>query len=129
MATPLVRRLDNNHDISFGNGLADYIGGAASTAQRVRCYFLGIAGEWFLDTGRFLPWFQPEGSAVRPIMGGRRDLAYAEATIKAGFLSIVGVASIEAFSLSFDGRTRKLTVSATLTTDDGDVVNIVQVGP
>lgn len=129
MATPLVRRLDANHDITFGRGLADYAGGAESTAQRVRCFFLTWFGEWFLDTTRGIPWALPAGSTVRPIMGVTKDLGYAEAVLKAGFLSIAGVASIVTFSMTFAGSTRRLTVRASLTDDDGDVFNIVLVGP
>lgn len=129
MATPTVRRLDKNHDMTFGRGFSNIATKAESTAQRVRCFLLLVLGEWFLDTGRGIPWFQAHGSAVRPIVGGPRDLAYAEAVIKAGILGIAGVASVATFSMAFDGTTRKLTAKATCIDDDGDIFNIVAVGP
>lgn len=129
MATPLVRRLDLAHDMTFGRGKANYAGGAEGAAQRLRCRLLLIRGEWFLNLDAGVPWWQPEDSSVQPIMGGARNLQYAEAIIKAAILETDGIASIESFRMTFDGRTRRLKVAARGTTDDGDVFNIVQVGP
>lgn len=129
MATLRVRRLDTAHDMTFGRGFANYSATAESTAQRLRCNMLTVQGEWFLDTDIGVPWWQPEGNGVQPIMGGIRNLQYAEAVIKAAILATEGIATIEAFSMSFVGKTRKLSINVRVTTDDGDVVNIVQVGP
>jgi hypothetical protein len=129
MATARVRRLNKAHDMTFGRGMADYAGGAEAAAQRLRCRLLTILGEWFLDTSAGVPWWQPEGSATQPIMGGPKNLQYAEAVIKAQILGTDGIATIEAFSMVFNGTTRKLTVACTGTTVDGDVFNISEVGP
>ena len=127
--TAIVRRLDSAHDMTFGAGLRNYATGAEGTAQRVRCRLLTNVGEWFLDTSVYVPWWQLEGSDVQPIMGGPKNLQYAEAQLKAVILATDGVASIVAFSMTFEGATRKLKVAVTGTTVDGDVFNIVEVGP
>lgn len=129
MATPIVRALDANHDMAFGRGAANFLSGSASTEQRLRCYLLLILGEYFLDTSRGIPWFQPEGSATRPIMGGPRDLSYVETVIKSGVLQVAGIASIQAFSMSFNGSTRRLLISISVTDDDGNPIAIADLGP
>ncbi len=126
MATPRVRRNDANHDRMFGRGTANYASGSESTAQRVECFLEGICGEWFLDTARFLPWFaHPEApDNTIPIMGVPRNVAYAEATVKAGILGVDGVTSIESFSMSFDSTTRKLSMATTVKDRDGNIETI-----
>lgn len=126
MATKTVRRLDANHDIQFGRGFQDIATTAEATAQRVTCRLLLIKGEWFLDADSGVPWWQPSDSLVQPIMGRRKDLAYAESWIKKTVLETDGVASITSFFMSFDGATRSLTVSLKGTTVDGDIFSISQ---
>jgi hypothetical protein len=129
MGTMQVRRLDANHDMTFGSGRRNIASTGEGTAQRIRCRLLAILGEWFLDTSTGVPWWQPEGNGIQPIMGGPRNLQYAEAVLKAIILQTDGVDTLDAFSMSFDGTLRKLKVSATGTTVDGDAFNIVEVGP
>jgi hypothetical protein len=127
--TPIVRALDANHDYTFGRNAADYLTLTASTEQRVRCFLLLILGEFFLNTGRGIPWFQTEAGGAQPIMGGPKDLAYTESVLKAGILQIVGVATIVSFSMKFTPATRKLTVSVTVTDDDDQPIVIKDLGP
>lgn len=124
--TLIVRRLDRNHDMTFGSGRRNLASGAESAAQRLVCRLLTIRGEWFLDTDAGVPWWQPSTSAVRPIMGAPRDLQYSEAVIKAAILETDGIASLDGFSMVFNGSTRRLLVTATGTSVDGDVWNIYQ---
>lgn len=129
MATLRVRRLDKNHDMTWGKGSANYATTAESTAQRLVSGIREILGEWFLDTGAGVPWWQPEDSDVQPILGGRRDPSYAEAVLKTKILSIDGIDSISAFSLSIESATRKMSVQVTIVTVDGDTFNIKVVSP
>jgi hypothetical protein len=128
MSAP-VRRLDASWDFTFGRGRENYIDGQEAIAQRIKSRLLLILGEWFLDTGAGVPWFQPEDSSVRPIMGGPRDLSYAEAVLKAQILGTDGVRSLESFEMSFDPRTRMLLIDAVVTTDDGDALTVSLEGP
>lgn len=129
MATLRVRLLDAARDMTFGKGRSNYIGTAAATGQRLQCEIQLILGEWFLDTTAGVPWWQPGDSDVQPIMGKQRNLSYAEGVLKAKILSIDGIASIEAFATSFNSSTRKLSVSCTVTTVDGDTFNIKAINP
>jgi hypothetical protein len=129
MATLRVRRLDANHDMTFGGGKNNYAATGEATGQRLRTRLLLILGEWFLDTTAGVPWLQPPDSDTRPIMGGPRDLQYSEGVLKAAILGTDGVATLDSFSMTFDGTTRKLSVSASGTTADGDAFNIQVTGP
>lgn len=131
MPTPAVRRLGPTNDVTFGKGRANYATGSESTEQRVLCYLRGIGGEWFLDTGRFIPWIQAEDSNTKPILGanGARDLGYAEALVKAGILGIEGVESIESFRMSFDVDNRHLSIDAVILDDDGNPIVLQQFDP
>lgn len=129
MPTPRVRRLDKNHDPYFGRGAMDYCSGAEAAQQSLRCRLLVILGEWFLDTSAGVPWWQPEDSDTQPIMGGPRNLQYAEATLKTAILGTDGVATLDTFSLTVNGKTRKLTVSCSGTTVDGSAFTIIDHGP
>jgi hypothetical protein len=129
MATPTVRRNDANHDRMFGGSMRDIATGSESTEQRLRCKLLYIYGEWFLDTDGGVPWWQPDGSDTKPIMGVSRDLRYAESVLKAAIVSVPGVKSLDAFLLNFNATTRKLAVSCTVTDDDGNPITIDDAGP
>lgn len=128
MSAP-VRKLDEAGDVMFGRGLQSFHSGSPATVQRVRTRLLLVLGEWFLDTGEGTPWFENEDSNVQPIMGVPRNLGYAEAVLKARILGTDGVASLESFEMSFNGETRKLSVSATVTDEDGVTGDIVLVSP
>jgi hypothetical protein len=129
MPTAPVRRLDQNGDITFGRGIESFATGSEAAAQRARTRMLLIVGEWFLNTDAGVPWFQIPASGVQPIMGVTRNLPYTEAVLKARILGTDGIATLESFSMTFDGETRKLKVAAMVRTVDGDTVDINIVGP
>lgn len=131
MPTPRVRRLDANNDATFGKGSANYAEETESTEQRLLCFLRGNAGEYFLDTDRFLPWIQAEGSDVKPILGanGPRDIGYGEALVKAAILGLDGIASLQSFLLAFDPNVRHLSISGTVLDDDGNPIVLQQFDP
>lgn len=124
-----MRRLDENHDMTFGRGKRNIAGTAEAVAQRLRCRLLTIRGEWFLDTDAGVPWYQPDDSEVYPIMGRRPNMQYNEAVLKAAILETDGVQTLDSFSLTFDHATRKLTIRAAGKDVYGDDYNIVEAGP
>jgi hypothetical protein len=71
MAAPMVRRLDDNHDMVWGNGARDFIGGAAATAQRVKCELLTILGECFTDLTAGVPGGSRKTATPSPFWGWR----------------------------------------------------------
>lgn len=125
----IVRRLDANHDMTFGRGMRNIATTAEAVAQRLRCRLLTIRGEWFLDTDAGVPWFQPDDSDVYPIMGRVQNVQYNEAVLKSTILETDGVQTLDSFSMVFDHQTRKLRVTAAGKDVYGDDYNIVEVGP
>lgn len=113
----LVRRLDDNHDMTFGRGIADMARDDEATAQAVKTRLLLLKGEWFLDTEAGVPYLQQ--IAVKPA-----NLPLAEAIIKQTILETEGVEALRSFGMTFDRDTRRLTIQATVTNIYGSVVNI-----
>lgn len=76
---------------------------AEAVGQHVRQRLLSHEGEWFLDTTAGLPWMDR-------VLGRAFDPALAEALVKAEIAETEGVTEIEALSVSFDRRTRVMTL-------------------
>lgn len=113
----LVRRLDEGHDMTFGQGIANYARDDEATAQSVRTRLMLLAGEWFLDTDAGVPYLQE-------IMVKPANLPLAESVIKQTILETEGVAELRAFSMNYDRETRRLTIQATVANIYGTVSNI-----
>ena len=123
MSTLIVRQLGTDGDLvgSFRNVLTR----SAATAQKLRSRVRLIQAEWFLDPDAGVPWFALPLSVDPPIMGTKpADIGYAERTLKTTILETPGIASLTEFALTFDRAARSITVTATVTTDDGDIENI-----
>jgi hypothetical protein len=74
-------------------------------AQAIRTRLNLWRGEWFLDKTEGTDWDSVLGKARSP-----------DVVIKQRILGTPGVAQITAFSSSFDGNTRKLTINAEVET-------------
>lgn len=105
----IVRRLDDAHDMTFGQGIANMAQDAESVAQRVKTRLLLLLNEWFLDTDAGVPYLQDV--AVKPA-----NLPLAEAVIKQTILDTDGVQEVRSFSMALDPNTRRLTIQAKVTT-------------
>lgn len=113
----LSRRLDDNHDMTFGGGLANFATRSEACAQNVRTRLMLIQEEWFLDITNGVPYLQQ--IAVKPA-----DLALVESVIKQRILDTEDVAELRSFDMQFDSETRKLSIQATVSTVYGDTLNI-----
>lgn len=113
----LVRRIDGNHDMTFGHGIADMAVEAEACAQNVKTRLLLLQQEWFLDTDAGVPWRQD-------IMVKPANLALAESIVKRTILETEDVSELRSFSITFDRNTRRLTISATVANIYGSVANI-----
>ena len=113
----LVRRLDEGHDMTFGQGAANYSRDDEATAQRVKTRLLLLFNEWFLDTNAGVPHLQE--IMIRPA-----NLPLAESIIKRTILETEGVAELRSFGMVFDRETRRLTIQATVTNTYGTTDNI-----
>jgi hypothetical protein len=114
--TKRIRRPAPDGGFTMGRGAMGYLTGDEAIAERMRRTLRINVGEWFYNAGIYVPWYQPDDSVVQPILGGRRDDAYAAAVLKAVISKVDGVVSIEAFSLEVDTATRKMSVSVTVVT-------------
>lgn len=98
-----VRRLDRNHDWTFGQGRANYAEQSEGIAQNVQCRLWSFVGDWFLDLEHGLPWLEKMGRAV--------DINELERQVKKQVLETEGVKQITQYQSRFDPKTRKLTIS------------------
>lgn len=108
----IVRRLDRNHDMTMGNGLAAYASGVEAIAQSCKTRLLMLKGEFFLDTEYGVPYLQE--IMVKPV-----NQPLTESIIKQTILDTVGVELLESFSMTFDTETRLATISANVITNAG----------
>jgi len=113
----IVRRLNNDFDISFGHGLSDYARDQEAVAQNVRTRLQLLREEWFLDVDAGVPYLQE-------IMVKPANLPLAESYIKQTIIDTDGVDELRNFSMDFDRETRKLVVSSTVSTIYGTTDNI-----
>jgi hypothetical protein len=103
------RQLDANGDYVFGHQQADFYRDVPeAVAQAVQTRLRLFTGEWFLDTTEGTPW-------RTQVLGKYTQRVY-DATIKARILDTQGVQSIDAYASDLDGNSRRLTVTATITT-------------
>lgn len=121
--TILVRRLDENHDMTFGAGLANFAIDAEGCAQNVRTRLQTIQGEWFLDVSAGIPYlnntYVPKAITDKPA-----DLAFAEASIREETLGTDGVQDLLSFASQFDRSARVFSAQVALTTEFGTTENI-----
>ncbi len=98
---PFCFKHDANGDIDktfkFTTTLKEYV---ALRLQENLSFFLG---EWFLDQRQGLPYF-------KKIIGQRFDPAVLDSIFRRAALLTPGVATVNALQLSFDRRTRKLSL-------------------
>lgn len=119
------RKEDENHDMTFGQGLSNFwVDEREGVAQAVRSRLLLFSGEWFLDTSEGMPW---GGFALTPftIQEGRvLGLKYSEAiqdiAIKTRVINTPGVSFIDNYTSVFDGNSRLFSVSMTVKTIFGE---------
>ncbi|TXG97757.1 MAG: hypothetical protein E6R08_06455 [Nevskiaceae bacterium] len=112
-----VRRLDDNHDMTFGHGLANMAFDQEAVAQRVRTRLYLLFGEWFLNTDAGVPYLQQ--ITTKPM-----DLFLTESIIRSTITNTEGIATIDSFSMNYNSTTRRLAVDTTVATIYGTTVNI-----
>ncbi|WP_308568054.1 hypothetical protein [uncultured Providencia sp.] len=100
-----VRRLDDNHDWTFGNGRADYATMSEAISQSVLTKLLSLRHDWFLDLEHGLRWLD--------YLKKNPNLIAMESAIKSQILNVDGVVRITAFDIQLNPDPRKFTISAT----------------
>jgi hypothetical protein len=103
--------------MSFGHGLSDYAREQEAVAQNVRTRLQLLKGEWFLDVDAGVPYLQE-------IMVKPANLPLSESLIKQTIIETDGIDELRSFDVVFNRNTRRLNVSATVTTIYGSTDNI-----
>jgi hypothetical protein len=119
MATPKTVARDP------ATGFVSLVGGGLSTTTTLKDYVICaiasrlsmFAGEWYLDTREGVPYFK--------IVSTRPDMALLRSLYRRAVLAVPGVSDVTNVQLSFDGRTRGLSVVISCTLTDGDVITNV----
>ncbi|MGG6461390.1 hypothetical protein [Solilutibacter silvestris] len=103
------RRLDASGDYSFGRQNANfYQNQPEAVAQAIQTRLQLFTGEWFLDLTEGTPW-------QTDVLGKYTQDVY-DSAIKDRVLGTTGVSEIVAYTSTFNGQTRSLSVSMTVST-------------
>lgn len=113
------RKLDAAGDFVIGHGAADlWTDSPEGVAQAVKTRLLLFSGEWFLDVEEGTPW-------MTQVLGKHRPEDF-DPLIRRRILETQGVRELVAYESVWDAETRRLTISATITTVYGQAaVNVV----
>ena len=97
-----VRRLDKNHDWTFGQGFNSYATDSEAIAQNVQTRLWSFEKDWFLDLEHGLPWLED--------MGRNANLEQLEIRIKRQVLETEGVVKITNYHAFLDPDNRQLNI-------------------
>ena len=107
--------LDSDGDLLIENDALVLVEGDDAIVQHLSIRFRFVLGEWFLDTRLGIPYFDE-------ILVKNPDFSRVRGILRQTILTTPGIASIEKFSLQFDGAIRKLTVSFLARKTDGEIL-------
>lgn len=104
---------EDGTDAQFGHGKADYwVDDPRGVAQAVVSRLRLLREEWFLDLAEGTPY-------VGGVIGKHTKESY-DPVIRERILGTEGVTAITEYASSYDGDTRKLTITATIDTVYGE---------
>lgn len=105
------RKLNATGDYTLGSGQDFHVNSPEAVAQAVRTRLELNLSEWFADTSDGMPW-------DTEVLGKYTALTR-DAVIKDRILGTPGVTEITEYSSTFDGNTRRFSVTATISTAYG----------
>jgi hypothetical protein len=100
-----VRRLDGNHDWTFGNSRNDYATKSEAIAQSVKTRLLSLRNDWFLNTDHGIRWFD--------YLRKNPNLMAMESELKSAVLNTEGVTEITYFDIKIGADNRQSLVEIT----------------
>lgn len=109
-------QLDNNGDLDLSTGSPQLVTGANAVAQNLRIRLRFFLGEWFLDQRLGVPYFEQ-------ILGRKLKQPLVQEIFKQVIVTTPGVEELLAFALTFDGRTRQLSLTFRVRALSGDVID------
>ena len=105
-------KLDENNDIVSENNNLAFVDGLDEIDQLAKIKLTTFLGEWFLDTGLGVPYFQT-------IMAKATNPAIIDNIFLDKIASLPGVINVNSFSTSLDKVTRELSVQFEAVTTEG----------
>ncbi|MDC9606874.1 hypothetical protein [Xenorhabdus griffiniae] len=100
-----VRRLDNHHDWTFGNGRNDYATTSEAIAQSVKTRLLSLHNDWFLNPDHGIRWFD--------YLRKNPNLMAMESELKGAVLNTDGVTEITYFDIKISADNRQSQIGVT----------------
>jgi hypothetical protein len=116
MSTIRVRRLDENGDVVYGNGINDYLTDIDAVQQIIRTSLLLWQGEWWESIEEGLPMFQQ----ILGKNGANKILV--DRLIQEKITEVPYVKNVSSFVSVFDPNDRSYQCEAIVNTDFGTVV-------
>lgn len=108
-----------NHDLIVVDGQLVLYDGVDQIAQAIREAIAWFFGEWFLNNAGGVPWFQQ-------ILVANPNLDTIQAILINTVLSVPGVVIMNSFVFGFEPGQRALSVTMSVTTTNGQTVNLEQ---
>lgn len=102
-----ARRLDKNHDWSFGSSQANYAKESEAVKQCVKTKLLSFKFNWHLDEDHGVNWWA--------YFVKNPNVSVMESDIKRNILEIEGVASLQELNLQLNTITRQMIVTVRYT--------------
>nr|DAW81266.1 MAG TPA: baseplate wedge protein [Caudoviricetes sp.] len=98
----IVRRLDSNHDWTFGQGINNYARESEAIAQCVKTRLWSFVNDWFLNLEHGMDWLYLKEKA---------NLDAIELAVKKQVLQTEGVVRITDYHAEPDSNSRVITIS------------------
>lgn len=108
-------KLNDEWDLSTGNTDLELLTGADAIAQHLAQRIKMFLGEWFLDTRKGVTYIQQ-------IFVKNPNETVVDSALKTVIIQTPGVAKLTAFELQIDRSLRKLKLSFTAKTNDGEII-------
>lgn len=112
-----VRKLDQNHDPVYGNGLQDFLTDIYAVAQLIDTSLLLLQGEWWEDMNAGLPLFQQ----IVSVGGVGNNPQIAGFVIQGIILAVPYVTSLQDMSLNYNSANRTFSYTCIVYTQFGAV--------
>ncbi len=102
-----VRKVDKNHDWTFGQGLNNYANKSDAIYFSVKMILLSVRNDWFLDLEHGINWFD--------YWRKNPDMLAMETDVKTNVLGVEGVVRIDSYEVSINPDNRQSIIELSYT--------------
>lgn len=114
-------QLDSDGDLKLTANALTFTHGIEAIRQHLQVKFQLFFGEWFLDTGVGVPYFQE-------ILTKKPTLVSVAQILKTVILETPGVLELKSFEFDFNPSTRVFELTFSCSTEEGDIDFTQEVG-